>query len=65
MGFAGRETGGKARNCRVLRPVLARVLARSPGSKSWLEVLARTPGASPGSGYNASSMLSSIAQKDS
>ena len=65
MGFAGRENGGKAKNRRILRLVLARVLARSPGSKSWLEVLARTPGASPGSGYNASSMLSPIAQKDS
>ena len=62
MGFAGRENGGKAKNCRVLRPVLARVLARSPGSKSCLEVLTRVR---PGSGYNASSMLSSIAQKDS
>ena len=38
MGLAGRENGGEAKNCRVLRRVLARVLARS---KSWLEVLAR------------------------
>ncbi|CAH3174134.1 unnamed protein product, partial [Porites lobata] len=29
------ENGGKARNCRVLR----RVLARSPGSSSWLDFL--------------------------
>ena len=27
MGLAGRENGGKAKNCRVLRRVLARVLA--------------------------------------
>ena len=31
MGLAGRENGGKARNCRVLRPVLVRVLARYIG----------------------------------
>ncbi|CAH3161646.1 unnamed protein product [Porites evermanni] len=37
MRLAGGENGGKARNCRVLR----RVLARSPGSSSWLEFLAR------------------------
>ena len=28
MGPAGRENGGKAKNCRVLRRVLRRVLAR-------------------------------------
>ena len=33
MGLAGRENGGKAKNCPVLRRVLTRV--------SWLEVLAR------------------------
>ena len=31
MGLAGRENGGKAKNCRVLRRILARVLARSRG----------------------------------
>ena len=31
MGLAGRENGGKARNRRVLRPVLARILARYIG----------------------------------
>ena len=41
MGLAEHENGGKAINCRVLRPVLARVLTQSPGPKSWLEVLAR------------------------
>ena len=41
MGPAGRENGGKAKNCRVLRQVLRRVLARPESRlefwlKSWL-----------------------------
>ena len=38
MGLAGRENGGKAKDCRVL----SRVLAQNPGS---------SPGMSPGSVY--------------